>query len=196
MGMTGHLQFQKTLPVAPDADDSVILFETKAWIPFAWYLFFTTDDLQVVGGEGEASNVLVAPIQKARAHARATIKGLHAVLSDRLLKLLEHFVESVAAAGDGYLVLDPHRINSSEDELTGALEWLGSFKTAEPEEWFELGAELFEDDDEGLTWEGDEDDERELDFDTKGRITGWPIDAQKVEWFASEDEDEEEEEDD
>lgn len=187
MGVTGHLQFQKSLPANPRAKNAVILFETKTWIPFAWSLFFVPEDLQPFEGE----KLLVAPSRLAVSRARAHLKALRKVAAKRLLALLEHFVVSVEAAGEGFLVLDPYRLNSGEEELTSPLKWLASLGDAEPEEWLAAGAELYSDDDEGLHWEGvkeDDEDEPELDYFEKDRVTGWPISAKKVAWYEEDDE--------
>jgi hypothetical protein len=157
--MTGYLLWRKKLDGGSDDGNEIVLYETKVFVPFAWSLLFGEDDLKKVGDD----TVLTAQPPPALERARTRLAKLEPLLTAELRDVLAGFVESVAARQDGWLVLDPYRIEMSDLELITPARW---FDSPDPR----TAAAVFADDD-GV----DLDDDGLLDVGDDERVAGWPI---------------------
>jgi len=159
MGMTGYLLWRKTLDGGSEEGNEIVLYETKVFVPFAWSLLFGEDDLKKVGEDA----VLAAQPAQATERARTRLAKLEPLVTAELGDVLEGFVESVGVWQDGWLVLDPYRIEMSHLELITPTRWFDSPDPRSVEAVFgdDDGVEL---DDDGLLDVGDDE-----------RVAGWLI---------------------
>lgn len=187
--MTAYLEIHPTEPVAPSSKSAVLVFETKTWIPFAWYLFFEPDDFASIGPKDNRSTVLKRSLEPAIELARRRTSALRGFFTPELATLLDHFIGSVAASAKGILVLDSYRLEATRSELVAPLKWLAAFEKAPGPRHLARGETLFGDG-EGLSFE-DEDNESEgpaIGVWEVGRVTGWPVGAKEISWFDKQDE--------
>jgi hypothetical protein len=199
MAQTAYLQLHAAArPVDPYDRKAAMLFETKAWIPFAWWLFFREAHLAPRPPERDAApdaaeaSMLVAELVDACDTARGRIEALGPLASPKPLGVLTAFVERVARSGQGQLVLDPYRLESDRDELLAPLRWLARLDRPRSRV-LTAGADLWEDDD-GISW-GSPGRGRRMSLAEPQRVTGWPVKGPSASWLEAPESDEDDEDD-
>jgi hypothetical protein len=178
MGVTTHLQLHRKPPIELSDARARILFERKTFIPFGWFLFFGRDDISVLD---DASTYLAVGARAGVARARRRVKAISAVGTERLVGGLSAYLDAIEKAGDGILVLDPHRVGATKKELQQRLDWLDALAAKPTVRALKKGEALFADDDEGPLWE-DPDGNRAMDCHALDDVIGWSIRAPKVKW--------------
>ncbi len=174
VAVTTYLEHYESPSFDPAEGDSV-LFSSKAFVPFAWFLFFTPEDFGAVRSRDDGSDytLLQTRLVEGVRLARARLVTLEPLASPELLALLTRFVDALATLGEGLLVLNSHRLEASKEELTAPLRWLATLEGPRlSEAQVDLADELFEEG--GVVFGADEDDGPSLDAcDEPGTIIGW-----------------------
>jgi hypothetical protein len=172
MGMTGYLLLRKALDGGSAEDNETILYETKAFVPFAWSALFRQQNLTKVGDD----LVLAAKVSEATALARQRLSTLAPLVTPRLHRVLEQFTSSIESAGDGWLVLDPYRIDCDAEQLTAPASWFDAPAAEEVDAVFgnDDGVEL--------------DEDERIDVGDVNRVAGWTVTGDEPPWFAELDE--------
>jgi len=168
MGTVGYLMLRKELAGGSEPSNETILYETKVFVPFAWSILFAEQDVHLIRGE----LVLATQRDRATTLARKRMAALTSVITAGLAALLDQFVTSIESAHDGWLVLDPYRIETDEEELVAPIRWFETPDAGEVEHVFG--------DDDGVEL----DDNDRVGVGDIERVAGWTIDGTDPPWFA------------
>ncbi len=177
MGLRAHLELhpRRSLLNAMGLFGDKVLFEKKGTLPFAWFLFFAPEDFNP-RNKGSSTLSVEASSGVERARERLALLRLNA--SAPLMRVLERFVELVASAGPGRLVLNTADLDSSKAELTLPLTWLADQRgTRLSKRALEQAERLFG---EGIAWGAVDEPNADLstiDLDDAGEVVGFPLSA-------------------